>query len=88
MNKKEKNRESFLIKKGFKKKWLDDKSGYWFVKKFKLGEFKGYFYYDDSKPYCFMEIDCIVDIYKNRILSEVIWSGSWKQFLNKIKVYG
>jgi len=88
MDKKEKNRESLLIKKGFKKKWLDDKSGYWFVKKFKLGEFKGYFYYDDSRPYCLMEIDCIVDIYKNRILSEVIWSGSWKQFLNKIKVYG
>ena len=88
MNKKEKNRESLLIKKGFKKKWFTDKSGYWFVKKFKLGEFKGYFYYDDSSPYCLMEIDCIVDIYKNRILREVIWSGSWKQFLNKIKVYG
>jgi len=55
-------------------------------KKFKLEEFKGYFYYDNL-GYCLMEIYVIKDIKTKRIISEIIWSGSWLQFLNKIKKY-
>ena len=42
----EEKKELKLIKLGFKRKWYDDKSGYWWVKNVKINGFKGYFYYD------------------------------------------
>ena len=37
------NRENWLKENGFKKGWFGDKSGYWWEKPVKIGEFKGYF---------------------------------------------
>ena len=50
------NREIWLKENGFKKKWFVDKSGYWWVKPVKIGEFKGYFYYEER--FCQLYIDC------------------------------
>lgn len=73
-------REEYLKKKGFKREYFRDKSGYWLIKKFKLEEFNCYFYYDGK--FSTIEIDVILD--NNEKSTESIWKGDWKQFINKI----
>ena len=50
-------REKWLKENGFKKRWIDDKSGYWFEKHFKLGEFKCRF--NSEEDFNFIEIEFI-----------------------------
>ena len=82
------NREQWLKENGFKKKWFVDKSGYWWVKPVKIGEFKGYFYYEER--FCQLYIDCfrhqVDDLYTCE--DAVIWKGTWNQFKNKVKNHG
>ena len=82
------NREQWLKENGFKKKWFVDKSGYWWVKPVKIGEFKGYFYYEER--FCQLYIDCfrhqVDDLYTCE--DAVIWKGKWNQFKKKVESYG
>lgn len=72
--------EKELKNLGFKKVWLDDKSGYWFEKKFKILEFKGRFYYDGK----FSTIDVVNNLDTYEI---TIWSGTYKKLIEKVKKY-
>ena len=77
-------KEKWLKENGFKKRWIDDKSGYWFEKHFKLGEFKCRFNSDDK--FNFIEIKTLSELFtKGRWDS--IWEGSWTQFKKKVKKY-
>ena len=56
-----------LIKLGFKRKWFVDKSGYWFEKSFKKGDFKLRFTIEtDNKIF---GLDCLVYQYSNKKLT-------------------
>lgn len=79
-------KEQYLEKQGFIKEYYNDESGYWVVKKFKLGEFNGRFYYDGR--FCQMELECFIGGNYKSPLFETIWNGSWRQFKEKIKKYG
>ena len=76
-----------LLSLGFKKVWLDDKSGYWLEKKVDIGEFKSLLICDDV--YCTMEIQVLTNVesMKPRKQYEPIWKGSFKQLLIKAKKY-
>ena len=82
------NREIWLKENGFKKKWFVDKSGYWWVKPVKIGEFKGYFYYDEVC--CHLYINSLIHYYGNKYTKDdaIIWKGTWNQFKNKVKNHG
>ena len=84
MNKKEKQ----IKELGFRKKWFNDKSSYWWVKPFKLGEFKAYFYYDDVFSHIYVHTlnHKSGDIYEKS--DEIIWTGSYNQLIKKVKKYG
>jgi len=84
MNKKEKQ----IKELGFRKKWFNDKSSYWWVKPFKLGEFKAYFYYDDVFSHIYVNAlnHKRGDIYEKS--DEIIWTGSYNQLIKKVKKYG
>lgn len=83
-----KNKEKYLIENfGFKKKYLEDKSGFWLEKKFKIDEFDAFFYYDGS--FCHIDIKtyhCIGNK-KYKTYTDTIWKGSYKNFLKKIQKY-
>lgn len=72
---------------GFKKKWLSDKSGYWFEKKHKYKNFNIMFYCDNVVEYSY-----IVDIEnKDKEFVNLMKFKSLKKFLNfertfKIKI--
>ena len=80
-------KEEFLLEHKFKKVWNTDKSGSWWEKKFKLGEFDAMFYYDGM--FCTMDIKIIVEPVGLRDvrLYETIWSGDWKTFKKKVIKY-
>ncbi len=44
-----------LIKLGFKRKWLDDKSGYWFFKKVRYNDLKLKFICEPDNKLCLLE---------------------------------
>lgn len=84
------NKEKFLKSKKFKKKWLSDKSGYWYEKPFKLGEFSAKFVVDMPD---FYQIQ-IITLQEHSLVDglaqtyEIIWQGSWRSFIKKIEKYG
>lgn len=82
------NREKWLKENGFKRKWFSDKSGDWWVKPVKIGEFKGYFYYDEI--FCYLYVNSFDHYYGNKYQKNnaIIWKGSWNQFKTKVKKYG
>jgi hypothetical protein len=75
---------AFLKEYGFRKIWYQDKSGFWLEKNFKINNFKAKFYYDGRFHH--IEIETLNhkhnDIYEKQY--EIIWKGSWNQFINKI----
>jgi len=59
--------EAELIDFGFKRKWCSDKSGYWFEKAFKKGDFKLRFTIEtDTKLFA---LDCLVYQYSGSKLA-------------------
>lgn len=57
-----------LIKLKFKKKWFDDKSGYWFEKKVKYKDFKlGFTVQTDNKLFI---MECQTYEYSSRVLNK------------------
>lgn len=85
----ENKKELFLKSKDFKKKWLSDKSGYWYEKPFKLGEFQAKFLSDGE----FNEIE-IITLQEHGLFDGYVkhyslaWQGSWRSFIKKIEKYG
>lgn len=80
------HREKWLKNNGFKKVWFEDKSGYWWIKKVKIGEFNGEFYYDER--FCLIYINTLDYCWNKWLKSdEVIWQGSWKAFKKKVLKY-
>ena len=49
--------EKELKKLGFKKKWFDDKSAYWFRKKVKYKDFKIIFYVEFDPDVFYMDVE-------------------------------
>lgn len=76
-----------LKKLGFKKKQFEDKSGIWWEKRFKLGEYKAKFYCDYR--FNLIEIETLQhfsnQLYKKSY--DAIWAGNWKQFIKKVNKY-
>ena len=79
-------KEKWLKENSFKKKWLDDKSGYWFEKHFKLGEFKCRF--NSEEDFNFIEIETLYGFSKTKKQWENLWNGSWTEFKKKVEKYG
>lgn len=75
-----------LFSLGFKKRWLDDKSGFWLEKNININEFKGKLYYDGI--FALIEIEIYSDAFFKKRTFEIIWKGSFKQLLIKNKKYG
>lgn len=83
-----KNKDKILILKelGFKKKFLTDKSGWWYEKKFKHKGFEFLAYWEIDPEYAVIDIKCI-DLFsvKKKMYYNSVWSGSFKQLINKLK---
>lgn len=69
---------------GFQKKWLGDKSGYWYEKKGKMSGFNIKFvveeYWNIINIECFTELSTLA---LNRKQYEAIWQGSFNQLIKK-----
>lgn len=83
---KNKTEEEYLLHRGFKRKWLSDKSGSWLVKKFNINSFNCEFMYDNK--FCGIYIQTYSDYppYKKGN-KEMIWKGTYNQLLKKIDFY-
>lgn len=71
---------------GFKQKWLTDKSGWWYEKKFKYKGFQFLATWELNPEYALIDILCLDSSYrKKKEYYNTVWSGSFKQLINKIK---
>ncbi len=77
-------KEESLISLGFKRKYLDDKSGYWFELPFQIGFIKGKFM-ADLPNYFYIEVK--TKDKEGEKGSEIFWDGSYRRWKEKVDHY-
>lgn len=76
--------EKKILALGFKKVWLDDKSGYWFELPFKIGFIKGKFCADLPN---FFYISIITKDKEQNKDEKIFWDGSYRRWREKVDNY-